>query len=152
VYELFFEKYKKQKIKMLEIGVYDPRFPGASVKLWTTYFNDLTLIGLDINPEAKILETDNIKIFVGDQSNVDSLNECINEYGGEYDVIIDDGAHIHSHHVTSFVTLCPYLKKGGYYIIEDLHAFNCFQTKQWFKEKNIPFSLYCNEKLLIYEK
>ena len=38
-----------------------------------------------------------------------------------YDVIIDDASHLPEHQVASYQIFGPYLKKGGVYIIEDIH-------------------------------
>jgi hypothetical protein len=61
-------------------------------------------------------------VFIGDQNNPEHLEECVRIYGGDFDIIVDDGSHYGEHIVTSFKTLYPYLKKGGIYVIEDLHA------------------------------
>jgi len=121
-YNRIFEPMLEQKVKMLEIGVADPRFPGASVKVWTEYFPNLEYIGFDIEPSAKAFENDKAKIFIGDQNNPVDLLACIKEHGGNFDIILDDGSHHGEHILTSFLTLFPFLKKGGYYIIEDLHS------------------------------
>jgi hypothetical protein len=107
---------------MMEIGVCDPRFPGASLKMWEEYFNHLTLIGYDINPKAMDFENSNTHIFIGDQNNGNDLHLCIGSNGGDYDIIIDDGSHVGEHILTSFRYLFPFVKPGGYYIIEDLHS------------------------------
>ena len=39
---------------------------------------------------------------------------------GEIDVLIDDGSHITNHQITSFNVLYSAIKKGGFYVIEDL--------------------------------
>ena len=152
IYETFFEKWKNEPVKFLEIGVYDPRFPGASIELWKSFFSKLSFIGFDINENSKMLESENVDIFIGDQNSIEDIKRCIDLYGGDYDIIIDDGLHKHSHHIVSFTSLIPYLKKGGIYVIEDLHAYDCQLTIEWFKENNLPHKLYCNNKLLIYEK
>jgi SAM-dependent methyltransferase len=125
-YTLFYhellDELSKKHIKMLEIGVADPRFPGASLKMWNEYFPDIELIGYDINPDAKQFEKENVSVFIGDQNNPAHLEECVKTYGGDFDIIVDDGSHYGEHIVTSFKTLYPYLKEGGIYIIEDLHA------------------------------
>lgn len=151
-YQQYFQHIKENNIKMLEIGVYDPRFKGGSVTLWTSYFNNLSLIGFDINSDAKVLESNNVKIFIGDQSNKDDLLKCVELYGGNFDIIIDDGLHSFTHQVTSYKTLIPFLNKEGLYIIEDLHAYDCYKTIDWFKENNIDFELFNNNKLLIHRK
>jgi hypothetical protein len=151
-YQELFYPLKDEKIKMLEIGVADPRFPGASIKMWTEFFSNIDFIGFDINQDCKKYEKENVQIFIGDQSVTEDLNQCVSEYGGDYDIIIDDGLHTHFHHIKSFEVLYPHLKENGLYVIEDLHAYDCDNTIEWFKEKNIPFELHNNNKLLIHRK
>lgn len=119
----------KGHVRMLEIGVADPRFPGASAKMWNEYFPDLYYVGYDINPEAKKFEEGNVRIYIGDQNNPSDLKKCIDVYGGEYDIILDDGSHHSEHMITSFTHLFPHLKDGGWYVIEDLHSVYSFADK-----------------------
>lgn len=111
-----------EDVKMLEIGVCDPRFPGASIKMWKEYFPSLTFVGFDINPEAQKFAEENVSIFIGDQNNPQDLKRLISEHGAEWDIIIDDGSHYGEHVVTSFKHLYPFLKPNGWYVVEDLHA------------------------------
>ncbi len=122
LYDELFREISERHVKMLEIGVADPRFPGASLKMWKEYFPDIQLIGYDINPDAKQFEENGVSVYIGDQNNPDHLEDCVDLYGGEFDIILDDGSHYGEHIVTSFKTLYPYLKEGGIYVIEDLHA------------------------------
>ena len=46
----------------------------------------------------------------------------IQENGGDFDIIIDDGSHKMNHQQISFDVLFPHLKSGGIYVIEDLHT------------------------------
>ena len=72
IYEENFKKYKGKDITLLEIGV----FKGASLKMWKEYFGKKTKIyGIDIDPECKKYEKDNIKIFCRDQSNPEFLKK-----------------------------------------------------------------------------
>jgi hypothetical protein len=121
-YHELFSHLLDKEVKMLEIGVNDPRFPGASMVMWKDYFPNLTFIGYDINPDTKKFERDNIKVFIGDQNNPNDIQKCIDEYGGNFDIIVDDGSHFSEHILKSFTYLFPYVKPGGYYIIEDLHS------------------------------
>jgi hypothetical protein len=152
VYQKILMDYVNKKIKMLEVGVNDERFPGASIKMWKSFFNDVDFIGFDINELTKEYEKYGVKIFIGDQGNSEDLETLIKTYGGNFDVIIDDGSHRHAHHILTFSILEPYLNQGGVYIIEDLHAYDGNLTKDWFSNKNIKTKLLCNDKLLIYEK
>lgn len=124
IYNQLFEPLTSGHVKMLEIGVADPRFPGASAKMWRDYFPDLYFVGYDINPEAGKYQdlANNIYIFIGDQNSPEDLQRCIDSHGGEFDIILDDGSHYSEHILTSFENLFPHLKPGGYYVIEDLHS------------------------------
>jgi hypothetical protein len=96
--------------------------PGASLRMWRDYFPNAQIIGCDILADVQF-EEKNIKTFITDQSNVDSLNKLIKNiqvYGSHADIILDDGSHEEEHMVTSFKTLWKLLKPGGLYIIEDI--------------------------------
>lgn len=121
-YNEYFAPIRSQHVKMLEIGVADPRFPGASTKMWAEYFPDLYFVGFDINKEAKKFEQGSVQIFIGDQNNPTDLEACLKTHGEDFDIIVDDGSHFSEHIITSFKHLFKALKKGGYYIIEDLHS------------------------------
>ena len=121
-YQELFKDLVDQRVKLLEIGVCDPRFPGASLKMWKEYFPNGRIVGLDINPEARVFATDNVQIWIGDQNNPANLTTMAHVCGPEFDIIIDDGSHVGEHILTSFKSLWVYVKPGGYYIIEDLHS------------------------------
>jgi hypothetical protein len=152
VYQEYFTPISNKKIKMLEIGVNDERFPQASIKMWTSFFSELEFIGLDINELTKKYEKDNVKIFIGDQGNIEDLENLILTHGSNFDIIIDDGSHQHSHHILSFSTLESCLNEGGIYIIEDLHSYDGYLTIDWFSKNKKNYKLLCNNKLLIYKK
>ena len=98
IYEENFLKYKKKGITLLEIGV----SKGGSLKMWQNYFNKESLIvGIDILPECKKYEHENIKIFIGDQKNINFLESVIKSIG-KPDIIIDDGGHSSNQQIISF--------------------------------------------------
>jgi len=66
-------------------------------------------------------------MFEGNQSNVDDLQRFLSEYGGDFDMIIDDGGHSMEQMQTSLNYLWNSVKSGGLYVIEDLHS--C--SNQW---------------------
>ncbi len=156
--EVYDELFKElpPPVKMLEIGVMDPRFPGASVKMWKEYFPDLLFVGLDINKDAESLRESGTIIYIGDQNSKEDLLNLLIITGGDYDIIIDDGSHVEEHILTSFTHLFPAVKHGGYYIIEDLHA----SQAQKYKLIREIVSLYdfkesglrCEGKLWIIQK
>lgn len=114
-YEGFLEKKRGEAISLIEIGVYD----GASVKMWSEYFKNGSITGVDINPEVVKHSGERIHIEIGDQSSIECLIKLAMERG-PFDVIVDDGSHIWDHQITTLQYLFPFLKSGGIYILEDI--------------------------------
>lgn len=116
-YERFFEKLRDKPIKILEIGV----LGGASVKMWAQYFLSGTVVGADIDPTVIRFSSDRILIEIIDQSNLQNLVDLGVKHG-PFDIIVEDGSHLWEHQITSLRALFPFLKDGGFYIIEDLQT------------------------------
>ncbi len=121
-YGELFKDLVDKPIKLLEIGVCDPRFPGASLKMWEEYFPNGRFVGLDINPEAMKFANDRTNIWIEDQNNYGNLVTLAWSGSPSFDIIIDDGSHVGEHILTSFKALWNSVKPEGYYIIEDLHS------------------------------
>jgi hypothetical protein len=100
----------------LEIGL----ALGDSIKLVDRYFENSTIIGVDISivfqPEqyknkVEIIEADATKPgFLGQMGK------------WKFDIIVDDGSHMEQDQMASFELLKPFMKPGGIYIIEDILA------------------------------
>jgi len=117
-YERHFGPWRGKKVVMLEIGVQS----GGSTIMWPMFFGPgLIYHGVDINPNCKQFERDNITIHLADQSNKDELEKLMKEIPAP-DIIIDDGGHSMNQQITSFKVLFPYLKTPGVYLCEDLHT------------------------------
>jgi len=117
VYEKYLIRMRYNNNNILEIGVYN----GASLRTWKRYFKESNIYGLDINPDCKTHEEENIKIFIGSQDSETTLDEIINE-AGSFDFILDDGSHVNKMTMKTFEYLINHLNPGGIYIIEDLHC------------------------------
>jgi len=116
IYSNFLEKYTDIKdVGMIEIGIEN----SASLKLWLNYFPNIFIYGMDINIEDK---GDRFKIYKGDQSNKDHLNNLVNNIEKPIFFIIDDGSHIPEHQILTFDILFETLLPGGIYIIEDIET------------------------------
>lgn len=118
VYERHFAPIRERAAKVVEIGV----LGGASVRMWEEYFPAAQIIGLDIKVVTKRWATSRISIHIADQGKPEDLRRVIAETGGDFDIVIDDGSHLHEHQRISFETLFPAVRSGGLYAIEDLHA------------------------------
>lgn len=122
-YEAMFAEMREKPIKMLEIGVMDPRpgAAGASLKAWYDYFSAARIFGYDIVDSSEF-NNDRITTFKGDQASHGDLLRFIRTYGGGFHIIIDDGSHQDAHQQISLGFLFRYLLPGGFYVIEDCHV------------------------------
>ena len=121
IYESHFSKYRGKEVHILEIGVSQ----GGSLQMWKNYFGPKAKIyGLDINPKCKDLEEENIKIFIGSQSDRKFLQKLKEELP-KLDILIDDGGHSMRQQIVSFEELFDHIKTDGLYLCEDL------QTSYW---------------------
>ena len=128
IYEENFSKFKKKKIIILEIGI----AKGGSLRMWKNYFSsESKIVGIDINPECKKFEKDNIKTYIGNQTDVNFLSSVIKDIG-KPDIIIDDGGHTSNQQIISFNFLFSRLNDKGIYLVEDTHAsyHSDFQDRQ----------------------
>ncbi len=120
-YDKHFAHLRDKNIKLLEIGFYQ----GASAYMWEAYFSRAALYHIDIEQwcyqYAKTL-SNRSKLHMVDQSSPEQLRKYVEEIGGNFDIIIDDGSHMVQHQIISFKTLFPFLKSGGIYVIEDLFS------------------------------
>jgi hypothetical protein len=117
-YEQHFERFRNQHITVFEIGIGQ----GGSLQQWRRYFGPFAVIvGLDINPQCKQVEEDQVYVRIGSQNDTAFLASVVAEFGNP-DIVIDDGSHIQSDITTTFDFLFPYVAKNGVYLVEDLHA------------------------------
>jgi len=117
IYESYFKNFQRNNIRLLEIGVQY----GGSLKMWNEYFPNAKIFGIDINPDCKNLEDDNIDIQIGSQNDKKFLKNYA-EYVGSLDLIIDDGGHTMNQQLNTFKILFPILNDGGIYIVEDIES------------------------------
>lgn len=112
----FYEKNlpdRSFKGRLLEIGVMD----GGSIAMWSEYYPNAEIVGLDIIDKSH-LSYPNATLLLMDATDKKELATL-----GKFDIIIDDGSHFTSHQQASFEQLYySQLKKGGIYIMEDLHT------------------------------
>jgi hypothetical protein len=90
--------------------------------MWKRYFGPHALIvGLDINPECKEFEEDQIQVRIGSQSDTGFLQNVLDEFGTP-DIVLDDGSHQMADVVETFRFLYPHMTPDGVYMVEDLHT------------------------------
>jgi hypothetical protein len=90
--------------------------------LWLDYLGPAaTVHGVDIEPDGKSYENDKVKVSIGDQSDRGFWKEVLNANAG-FDIVIDDGSHMHRDQIVSLEEIFPKLNPGGVYICEDVHG------------------------------
>ena len=115
VYEKIFSRYKNKKIKFVEIGVAN----GGSLYMWKKYFGKKAkIIGIDLNPNAKKLEKNGFKIYIGNQSDKKFWDHFYKKEG-KIDIILDDGGHKNLQQISTVHYSLPYIRDGGKIIVED---------------------------------
>jgi len=127
---LFDLKRRRSKIKMLEIGLGCGAHLAGGYRLWTKLFPPPNEVWeAEYNKEcvdefrSKGLLDAATGIVTGDQKDPEVLRRWVNETGGNFDFIIDDGGHTNMQILNSFnVLFHEALKPGGLYFIEDLQV------------------------------
>ncbi|KKM05213.1 hypothetical protein LCGC14_1756360, partial [marine sediment metagenome] len=118
VYEALFADFRDKELTLLEIGI----AKGASLLMWRDYFLRASIFSLDIDEEAvSSVDINNCQCFQGDQTDKNVLDAIILR-ASKFDIIIDDGSHVGQHQQICLSYLFPHLKRGGLYLIEDLHT------------------------------
>ena len=116
-YEPFLEPMHLQATRVMEIGVLE----GGSLRVWADYFPNAKIIGLDIDKSTKKIETERIAVEIGNAANSEFLLKMGEKYK-PFDLIVDDASHDPFEQLLALDRLFPYVKTGGFYIVEDLRS------------------------------
>jgi len=118
IYEKYLNKFKTHMINILEIG-FDS---GTSLHLYTQYFKNATIYGIDIHDNCIPVYKQNnrINMIFGDAK----LPSIINHYNKKYEIIIEDASHLLDDQICHFKDYSDFVNINGYYIIEDVHQDN----------------------------
>ena len=125
-YPQWLDAYRNKKFKMLEIGLDS----GSGSLLWKEYFPCAEIWGLEFSESAvRTTGARAINIVRGDQGDIEFLSgRFLQETGGNFDLIIDDGGHHFEQQQDSYKSLFSNaLNPGGLYVIEDI------ETSYWKK-------------------
>lgn len=155
IYSELFSPIKDKQNNILEMGVWG----GASLCMWSKYFSNSHVMGMDVPREIKentiypfTIEQSvgmakalgNVSLFFGDSGNRQNLNE-IADYietqtqRKEFDVIIDDASHFQHDIMVGLGGLFKYLSSGGIYVIEDICTYeDLLSGSQWWGHSGEP--------------
>lgn len=118
IYERHFSDWRNKALVFWEIGVQS----GGSLQMWQRFFGPYAIIiGIDIDPDCAKHSEDNIVVRIGNQSDKAFLQSVVDDFGPP-DIILDDGSHVMSDILDTFMFMYPLLSKNGIYMVEDLHT------------------------------
>lgn len=107
-YEFILGPVREDPITLVEIGV----LGGASLRMWETWMPRATIIGVDNFPAcAEVPHGARSSIVVSDILDWQPADLV--------DIVIDDGSHHAPDVIGAFLRLWPWVRPGGWYIIED---------------------------------
>lgn len=115
--------------RLLEIGVAE----GRSLATWRQLLPDTLVVGVDIVPQCLTSNRPGSPVLWANAAEPAHM-WAVTALHGPFDVIIDDGSHIHDDVRIAFEELYPRLRPGGIYIVEDLDAADEWvqsYTRQW---------------------
>ena len=152
-YELYqqdFDKFKNDKINILEIGT----FKGESTNAWLEYFSQAKIYTIDTfeRVQAKdlpCLEDNRVQWAQLDSTSAHCNNHFKNQ-GLKFDIIIDDGLHTPEGQRLTFERLFEFLKPTGSYYIEDVWMLdrNSNMSHWWVKKHPNDFTIEKYNKLI----
>lgn len=135
VYDFLFGPMRHRPLRVFELGIgtnhtdvpssmgRDGR-PGASLFGWRDYFSeDTTIYGADIDRRI-LFEDTRIRTYYCDQTSPDAIRDLWSSpelKDLSFDIMIDDGLHLHDANKCFFENSIHKLNVGGYFIIEDLY-------------------------------
>ena len=118
IYDRHFSRYRGTAVNMLEIGVYR----GGSLQMWKEYFGPKARIwGVDVDPQCKSFEEEQISILIGDQEDRGFLRSIVATLP-RFDIVLDDGGHSMKQQIHTFEELFGHIADDGVYLCEDLHT------------------------------
>jgi cephalosporin hydroxylase len=121
-YDTHFKQFKNYA-SLLEIGVSH----GASIWLYKEYFNDYSIVGVDMLPtwawgekqfHSELEQDKNITVHFNRSCHDTELWDSMLD--ATFDIVIDDGDHHADAQIKTFELVWPKLKIGGLYFIEDV--------------------------------
>tara|TARA_A100001234_G_scaffold146253_1_gene128613 strand:- start:67 stop:909 length:843 start_codon:yes stop_codon:yes gene_type:complete len=145
IYDKLLSYYRGKKITFVEIGV----LSGGSLQMWKEYFgNDARIIGIDLNPDAKRLESEGFEIFIGNQTDPNFWSSFF-EKVGKVDVILDDGGHTNFQQIMTAVSVIPNINDDGTLIVEDVfHSYGVsYGEVGFFNPSKYSFINFCKKTI-----
>lgn len=118
IYERLLSHHRGRSLTLVEVGVGD----GGSLEAWRGFLGpSARIIGIDLDPAAKRLESDGFEIIIGDQADPEFWARHLPGVG-PIDVLIDDGGHSNVEQIVTVACALPHVRDGGLIVVEDTHT------------------------------
>jgi len=152
LYHQLFEDLRDKPIRIFELGLgtqntnilsamHSTYVVGASLRGWAEYFPNAKVYGADIDHEI-IFKEPRIMTYFCDQTNPYIIKTLWDhkELEEPFDIIIEDGLHTFDANVCFFENSIHKVKKGGFYVIEDINPtdYILFEDKIQVWKKKYP--------------
>jgi methyltransferase family protein len=125
IYDRLLSQYRGRSLTLVEVGVGD----GGSLEAWRSYLGpSARIVGIDLEPAAKRLESDGFEIIIGDQADPEFWAQHLPNVG-PIDVLIDDGGHTSVQQIVTVACAVPHVRNGGVIVVEDTHT--SYMPKQY---------------------
>lgn len=113
-YDKIYNRYLPKDPKVVvEVGV----FTGTGLRVFSDYYPNARIIGLDISPET-VKDPGRAEVHYFDQKDPKGMDKILN--GDKIDVVIDDGLHRAFSMVNTYNYFRKYLNDNAVYFIEDI--------------------------------
>ncbi len=143
-YHFLFENIKLDAKNIFELGLGTNNLripsnmsglgtPCGSLRGWRKYFENANIYGADIDSEILVQE-ERISTYYCNQLDKNSIENIKQNFDFEFDLVIEDGLHTFEANISFFECFIDKVRKGGFYIIEDI-------DKKYFVE----FEKYMNQ-------
>ena len=132
-------KSKSQNVFELGIGTINS---GASLKGWKEYFTKANIFGADIDKDI-LFEEERIKTFYCDQTSPESILALWSNFESiEFDFLLEDGLHTYDANICFLENSLHKVKKGGFYVIEDIVVTEIRHYLNYLESCELPFQEY----------
>eukprot|EP00668_Euglena_longa_P010722 GGOE01012999.1.p1 GENE.GGOE01012999.1~~GGOE01012999.1.p1 ORF type:complete len:567 (+),score=129.00 GGOE01012999.1:238-1701(+) len=130
MYGLFLYPFRHSSpFKFIEIGLgCDMGYgAGASARLWRRLLTHAEIWEAEVDAKCvhahtAALEKVGINALTGDQGNAQDVRRWVQQSGGQFHVVVDDGGHKNNMILVSFALLWEEVLPGGLYFLEDLQV------------------------------
>jgi 23S rRNA U2552 (ribose-2'-O)-methylase RlmE/FtsJ len=141
VYSELFNGIKSKARNVFELGIGTIN-SGASIKGWKEYFKKAKIYGADID-ENLLFQEERIKTFYCDQTSPETIAQLWSNFENiEFDFILEDGLHEYNANICFLENSLHKVKKGGFYVIEDIVVNNIRHYLNYFENCTLDFDEY----------